>query len=120
MLRTRFWPITARPIRPMSQLSFCIASPDEFLPAPLESLFYSLRGAGRPLRAPLLPERADTLGEIGRAKQLPPEPLRHLSGLTQIESATFGDEAEPAAHGFRARGGDSRRDLAGSRFQLSG
>src|SRR5689334_1877576 len=24
MLRTRFWPITARPISPMSQLGFCI------------------------------------------------------------------------------------------------
>src|SRR4051794_24506680 len=29
MFRTRFCPMTARPISPMSQLAFCINSPDE-------------------------------------------------------------------------------------------
>src|SRR6266700_473388 len=102
--------MTARPIRPISQLSFSINSPIS------ESSFY--RFVRRPPRQPLLAKCANAFGEIGRAKKLLTEPLSRFARLLPGKSACFRDETEPCAYGLRARGGDFGRDLAGTRIEF--
>src|SRR5437899_2247909 len=117
MFKTRFWPMTARPISPMSQLSFCIDSPDGFS-APLFRNLHSTR----PPRLALLAKRADALGEIGRAKEILAEPLGRLRGLLPVEIARFRDEPEPRApvhSGAEGFPGDRKEDGAYARVLVA-
>src|SRR5215471_18697945 len=108
MFRTRFWPMTARPISPMSQLSFCIGS------------FY-LRAMRGPLGRTLLPKGPDPLGEIGRAEQLLTRLSSYPAGALPIKAARFGDEAETLAQSFRAGSGNRLGQLlrlGGGRYPM--
>src|SRR5262249_15696057 len=105
MFRTRFWPMTARPISPMSQLSFCIES------------FY-LSAMRRPLRRALLAKGPNSFGEIGPTKQFRPRRLSGFPGFAPIQRARLGDEAESAAQGLSADGGRRGGDFAGPMVQL--
>src|SRR6478672_2097707 len=106
MFRTRFWPMTAKPISPMSQLSFSIHSPgDLFLRRSMaESSFYPGFFVGRPPRLAFFAKGADTLGKIGCTKKLLAELLRRIGGLLPAQSACFINEPKPGVHGFRAGG----------------